>query len=83
MFVCFLILQDILNLGIYNYIRDNMGQTFLDPPPFNMKSSFDDSNSCSPLVFILSPGADPIADLFLFGTLKRVMWYFEEGGVVL
>lgn len=59
--------QDMLNLGIYNYIKENLGQSFLDPPPFNLKSSFEDSNSCTPLVFILSAGADPIADLFSFG----------------
>lgn len=59
--------QDFLNPGIYNYIRENMGQYFLDPPPFNLKSSFDDSSPISPLVFILSPGADPAADLFAFG----------------
>jgi len=58
--------QDFLNLGIYNYIRENMGQFFLDPPPFNLKASYDDSMNTTPLVFILSPGADPANELFAF-----------------
>jgi dynein heavy chain len=43
-----------------------MGQSYVDPPPFNLLDCYNDSNCCSPLVFILSPGADPMAGLLKF-----------------
>lgn len=43
-----------------------MTQKYIEPPPFNLQESYDDSNCCSPLVFILSAGADPMASLFKF-----------------
>jgi dynein heavy chain len=44
-----------------------MGQDFVDPPTFNMKACYDDSSNVAPLVFVLSPGTDPVADLRKFG----------------
>lgn len=44
-----------------------MGSPFIQPPPFDIAKSFEDANSLTPLVFILSPGADPMLSLLLFG----------------
>lgn len=43
-----------------------MGIKFVQPPPFDIAKSYNDSNCLSPLIFILSPGVDPMAALSQF-----------------
>lgn len=44
-----------------------MTKDFVDPPTFNLGACFGDSSNIAPLVFVLSPGTDPVADLRKFG----------------
>jgi dynein heavy chain len=50
--------------AIATYISDNMGAQFVDPPPFNLGEIYSDSSTKTPLIFVLSPGVDPTAQVF-------------------
>ncbi|XP_046897139.1 dynein axonemal heavy chain 12 [Hypomesus transpacificus] len=58
--------------AINNYVTDKLGRKFVEPPPFDLSKSYLDSNSTIPLVFILSPGADPMASLLKFANDKNM-----------
>ncbi|XP_029975539.1 dynein heavy chain 12, axonemal [Salarias fasciatus] len=58
--------------AVTKYVTDNLGKSFVQPPPFELSKSYLDSNSTIPLVFVLSPGADPMASLLKFASDKNM-----------
>lgn len=57
--------------GVKKYIQDIYGNSnYVQPPIINYEKIFDQSNEKSPIVFILSPGADPLPDVVKLGDAK-------------
>ncbi|XP_057653134.1 dynein axonemal heavy chain 3 [Diorhabda carinulata] len=58
--------------AVQTYVVEEMGPSYLEPPQFNLEESYNDSNCCSPLIFILSPGSDPMAGLVRYAADKGI-----------
>lgn len=61
--------------AVQQYIIRDMGQQFVEPPTFDLPGSYADSSATTPLIFVLSPGADPMMALLKFG---ETMGIFDE-----
>lgn len=69
-----------------------MGDRFVKPPVFDLNACFDDSSCATPLVFILSPGSDPMGAVLKAAdgmgvkvtktTVDAVEFYLRCGGVI-
>ncbi|XP_020300595.1 dynein heavy chain 3, axonemal isoform X2 [Pseudomyrmex gracilis] len=57
---------DKLVAAVQKFIIHHMGISFVEPPPFDLQSSYDDSSNVTPLIFVLSPGSDPMVNLIKF-----------------
>ncbi|KAI5937324.1 Dynein heavy chain 1, axonemal [Manis javanica] len=52
--------------AMQDFVATNLEPRFLEPQATNLSLVFKDSNSTTPLIFVLSPGTDPAADLYKF-----------------
>jgi len=49
--------------AIKNFVKAELGAKFIESPPFDLEGTLADSSNITPIIFVLSPGADPIAYL--------------------
>lgn len=57
-------------LAITDFVMEKLGKKFVEPPPFDLAKSYVDSNPWTPLIFVLSPGADPTMNLLKYADDK-------------
>lgn len=57
---------DKITAAIREFVSIEMGKAYVTPPPFDISRSVEDANCLMPLIFILSPGADPMSSLLLY-----------------
>lgn len=72
-FMCVLrtIRPDMLVPSISNFVVAQLGDYFVTPPAFDLGIVFKDSAPSIPLVFVLSPGADPLNSLEKYAETKK------------
>lgn len=51
---------------LFIYFTAMLGRKFTEPPLFDLASSYSESNCCIPLLFVLTPGSDPMGTLLKF-----------------
>ena len=61
-----------LIIFVKEFVKNYIGKTFIESPPFDLKASYDDSTCNTPIIFVLSPGADPMSNLMAFAKEKEM-----------
>jgi len=69
---------DCLKSAVISFITREIGEKFVEPPTFDIAKSFADSVNTTPLIFILSPGTDPVADVLRFADKMGMAKRFES-----
>ena len=57
--------------SMQQYVTHYIGERFIQPPPFDLNTSFRDSVKEMAIVFVLSPGADPSRSKMKWPTPSR------------
>eukprot|EP00854_Cymbomonas_tetramitiformis_P006969 gene6969-8311_t len=69
---------DKVALGVQDYVTEQLGQRFIEPPPFDLNACYGESSTLAPLIFVLSSGADPMADLLKLCDEMHMMKKFDQ-----
>ncbi len=52
--------------AVQDFVREHLGTKYIEPPPFDLTKSYQDSTCITPIIFVLSPGSDPMSSLSKF-----------------
>ena len=57
--------------SIQDFVKEELGPEFIDPPAFDLAKIYKDSSCVTPLIFVLSPGSDPFTSLSKFAEINH------------
>ncbi|KXZ54227.1 hypothetical protein GPECTOR_5g319 [Gonium pectorale] len=69
---------DKVTAAVAAFVSQHLGQRFIEPPPFDLAQCYKESSPAVPLIFVLSPGADPMADLLKLAEEMKFSRKFEK-----
>lgn len=52
-----------MRFGCQLYVQNVLGTRYMSPPQQDLSKALDDSSPLTPLIFILSPGSDPVGSI--------------------
>jgi dynein heavy chain len=64
--------------SIQKWIVEKTNEKFIIAPTFDLGKCYKDSTTLTPLIFVLSPGSDPIADLMKFAEEANMVKRIES-----
>lgn len=59
--------MDRVTVGVTRYVMSIMSEKYVQPPVLDYSNIFRQSTALTPIIFVLSPGADPAFDVFKLG----------------
>lgn len=45
------------------FVQEKLGPEFVNPPAYDLEELYKSSNKTTPVIFIMSPGTDPLSNL--------------------
>jgi len=64
--------------GVKEFVKTELGAHFIESPLFDLVGCLEDSSNVTPIIFVLSPGADPIAYLIALAEAKGMKDKFRQ-----
>ena len=64
--------MDRVTVAAAQFVTENLGERLVRPPVLDYKDLLQRSNPLTPIVFVLSPGADPAFGIFRLGALCKI-----------
>mmetsp|Transcript_64893 Transcript_64893/g.119431 ORF Transcript_64893/g.119431 Transcript_64893/m.119431 type:complete len:4522 (+) Transcript_64893:77-13642(+) len=65
---------DRVGLAVAMFISSKMDPKFTEPPPLDLEQIYEESSCYTPLLFVLTPGMDPTAQVKALATAKHQSW---------
>jgi dynein heavy chain len=69
---------DCLLRGLHNLVVEHLDARYTENPAWDLAGFYKDSSVTTPLIFILSAGADPMSDLLTLADALRFSKRFEK-----
>ena len=58
---------DRVTVAVTSYVTGTLGKAYVQPPVLHYQRLFEQSSATTPILFVLSPGADPVFDVMRLG----------------